>query len=226
MKLIRSLMGRRQFLIGATVASTSALVYKKLAGVVAPGFQTGVAMAAENTWSADLNQVSDKYKHLMSPLKIGNVVLKNRMLCPQSTPHFLQGPENFPSEIMRDYYVALAKNGAGIISVRIMSNRVRSELRGDSAHMIIYDLEDYGVQNYIEQMVEGIHIYGSKACAGIMAGMRRVPGGPGPGPAGAPGQEEGGRGDGGRGAPMQAPEQGGPRPVCQPRKCRRCLRVS
>ena len=82
MKLIRSLMGRRQFLIGAGVASTSALVYKKFAGVVAPGFQRGVAMAAESSGPADLSEVSDRYSHLMSPLKIGNVVLKNRILCP------------------------------------------------------------------------------------------------------------------------------------------------
>jgi 2,4-dienoyl-CoA reductase-like NADH-dependent reductase (Old Yellow Enzyme family)/thioredoxin reductase len=177
MKLIKSFMGRRQFLTAAGLGSASALAFGKLRGGAHPVLPPA-AIAADNAWPADLSVVSDRYQHLMSPLKIGNSVLKNRMLCPPSTPHFLQGPENFPSEIMRDFYVALAKNGAGIINIRIMSNRVRSELRGDSAHMVIYDLEDYGVQNYLEQMLEGIHIYGSKASAGIMAGMRR-PGMPG-----------------------------------------------
>jgi 2,4-dienoyl-CoA reductase-like NADH-dependent reductase (Old Yellow Enzyme family)/thioredoxin reductase len=120
-----------------------------------------------NLLNSAANGVSDRYSHIMSPLKIGNVVLKNRLYYPQSTPHFLQGPENFPSDEMRSYYINLAKNGAGIISVRIMQNRVRKDLKGDSAHMVIYDLEDYGVQNYFEQMVEGIHIYGSKACASL-----------------------------------------------------------
>ncbi|MDB9822908.1 FAD-dependent oxidoreductase [Deltaproteobacteria bacterium] len=177
MKLIRSLMGRRQFLIGATVASTSALVYKKLAGVVSSGFQPGVAMASDMPGTADIKGVSDRYSHILSPIKIGNVVLKNRFLHPQSIPHFLQGPENFPSDEMRTYYINLAKNGAAIISVRIMSNRVRKDLKGDSAHMVIYDIEDYGVQNYLEQLIEGIHIYGSKACAGVQVGMR-MPGAP------------------------------------------------
>jgi len=29
--------------------------------------------------------------------------------------------------------------------------------------MIIYDIEDTGVQNYLGQMIEGIHSYGAKA---------------------------------------------------------------
>jgi 2,4-dienoyl-CoA reductase-like NADH-dependent reductase (Old Yellow Enzyme family)/thioredoxin reductase len=171
MSLIKTLIGRRQFLAAAGMGSASALALGKLGGVVDPVFKTSAAMAAEKSGMIDLNTVSDKYKHLMSPLKIGNVVLKNRFMHPQSVPHFLQGPENFPSDEIRSYYINLAKNGAGIISVRVMGNRVRKDLKGDSAHMVIYDTEDYGVQNYLEQLVEGIHIYGSKACAGIMVGM-------------------------------------------------------
>jgi 2,4-dienoyl-CoA reductase-like NADH-dependent reductase (Old Yellow Enzyme family)/thioredoxin reductase len=93
------------------------------------------------------------------------------MIVSMSTPHFLQGPENFPSELMRDYYVNMARNGAALISLRIMQNRDRKTLTGDSAHMLIYDLQDFGVQNYFEQMIEGIHVYGSKASAGLDAGM-------------------------------------------------------
>jgi 2,4-dienoyl-CoA reductase-like NADH-dependent reductase (Old Yellow Enzyme family)/thioredoxin reductase len=171
MSLIKTLIGRRQFLAAAGMGSASALALGKLGGVVDPVFKTSAAMAAEKPGMIDLNTVSDKYKHLMSPLKIGNVVVKNRFMHPQSIPHFLQGPENFPSDEMRSYYINLAKNGAAIISVRIMGNRVRKDLKGDSAHMVIYDTDDYGVQNYLEQLVEGIHIYGSKACAGIMVGM-------------------------------------------------------
>jgi 2,4-dienoyl-CoA reductase-like NADH-dependent reductase (Old Yellow Enzyme family)/thioredoxin reductase len=171
MSLIKSLMGRRQFLAAAGMGSASALALGKLGGAIDPVFQTHAAIAAERAGAVDLNAVSYRYSHILSPLKIGNVVLKNRFMHPQSIPHFLQGPENFPSDEMRSYYINLAKNGAGIISVRIMSNRVRKDLKGDSAHMVIYDIEDYGVQNYLEQLVEGIHIYGSKACAGIQVGM-------------------------------------------------------
>jgi NADPH-dependent 2,4-dienoyl-CoA reductase/sulfur reductase-like enzyme len=173
MNTIKSLLGRRQFLIAAGVTSTSALASKKLSGVIDPFFQTNAAMASERS-GAVMNEVSDRYSHIMSPLKIGNVVLKNRLLCPPSTPYFLQGPENFPSEELRSFYINLAKNGAGMISVRILQSQgSRKDQKGMGAHMLSYDLEDAGVQNYLDQMIEGIHIHGSKACTGISAGMGR-----------------------------------------------------
>ena len=42
MSFVKSLMGRRQFLVAAGVTSTAALAYKKLAGVVDPVFQPRV----------------------------------------------------------------------------------------------------------------------------------------------------------------------------------------
>ena len=98
MNLIKSLMGRRQFLIAAGVTSTSALALNKLAGVVDPVFQTGVAMASERTGDCRCEgNISNRYSHLLSPLKIGNVVLKNRMMATRALPSHLQGPETFPS---------------------------------------------------------------------------------------------------------------------------------
>jgi hypothetical protein len=43
MGLIKSPMGRRQFLVAAGVPSTVALAGKKLANVTDPAFQTGIA---------------------------------------------------------------------------------------------------------------------------------------------------------------------------------------
>jgi 2,4-dienoyl-CoA reductase-like NADH-dependent reductase (Old Yellow Enzyme family)/thioredoxin reductase len=171
MSLMKSLMGRRQFLAAAGVGSASALALGKLGGVVDPVLQTREAMAAEKTGLIDLNTVSDKYKHILSPIKIGNVVLKNRFFLPQSIPHFLQGPEEYPSDELRAYYINMARNGAGLISVRVMGKRgARKDQHGDSAHMIMWDTDDPGVQNYLEQLIEGIHVYGSKACAALQVG--------------------------------------------------------
>lgn len=47
MSLIKSLMGRRQFLIAAGVTSALPLAYKRLAGVLDPAFETGAAMAGD-----------------------------------------------------------------------------------------------------------------------------------------------------------------------------------
>jgi 2,4-dienoyl-CoA reductase-like NADH-dependent reductase (Old Yellow Enzyme family)/thioredoxin reductase len=194
MKLIQKLIERRQFLAAAGVASTSALAYKGLAGGMNPASQTGNAMAAEKSGAAMKKGPyldSNKYRHLLSPLKIGNLVLKNRIYSTNAVPHYIQGPENFPAETSRFYAANLAKNGAAIVTCRIIQNRVRKDLRGDSAHMLIYDLDDYGVQNYLDQLVEGIHCYGAKASVPIRVasssggGMPGMPGGAPPG--GAPG---------------------------------------
>lgn len=190
MSLIKSFLGRRQFLVAAGAASVSALAFKRLAGIIDPDFQTRVATASEKSGTALIKGANHRYSHLLSPLKLGNVVLKNRMLYTISTPHFLQGPENFPSDVNRAYYANVAK-GAAIVDVRIIQNRVRKDLGGDSAHMLIYDLEDYGVQNYLDQMVEGIHCYGSLASVSIRvsAGGPSMPmAAPGEG---APGAERG-----------------------------------
>ena len=42
--------------------------------------------------------MSRKYKHIMSPLKVGTVILKSRLLSANALPHFLQGPELYPSD--------------------------------------------------------------------------------------------------------------------------------
>ncbi len=52
MNLFKSLMGRRQFMIAAGVASASALALKKAGRLADPVFKTGVAGAAENSASA------------------------------------------------------------------------------------------------------------------------------------------------------------------------------
>jgi hypothetical protein len=97
MKLIRSFLGRRQFLIAAGMASTSALAYKKVAKVIGPVFKTSTAMASERSGTAGVKAGSNRYKHLLSPIKIGNVVLKNRMFHTYgSPPPFYAGAGDFP----------------------------------------------------------------------------------------------------------------------------------
>jgi NADPH-dependent 2,4-dienoyl-CoA reductase/sulfur reductase-like enzyme len=168
MNLIEKLMGRRQFLIAAGVTSTAALAYGKLAGVVDPVFQGGVASAAEKTGPAGMKAGSGKYSHVLSPLKIRNKVLKNRMLIARGIPHYIQGPETYPIEELRAYYSRLAQNGA-IVNVNINrggGRQQRIEAIGDMSHGSSWDTEDPAVWNYIDQIIEGIHIQGSLA-AGV-----------------------------------------------------------
>ncbi len=165
-------MGRRQFLIGAAATSALGLVSRKVANAIAPGaagISAGTANAAENPVPADTKGIfSDKYSHLLSPLKIGNVVLKNRMMHTRSLPHFLQGPETFPNEQVISHYASVAGNGAAIVTVKgckALSNR--KELSGDTAHMTMWDIEDPSVQNYFSQLADAIHFYNAKASVGL-----------------------------------------------------------
>jgi len=169
MNLIQKFMGRRQFLVAAGVTSTSALAYKKLAGIIDQDFQTAAAVASERPGNAAVKRnFSNRYSHLLSPLKIGNVILKNRMMHTRSLPHFLQGPETFPSEQVISHYASVARNGAAIVTVKgCKALNDRKKLQGDMAHMTMWDIEDPSVQNYYAQLADAIHFYDSKASVGI-----------------------------------------------------------
>jgi 2,4-dienoyl-CoA reductase-like NADH-dependent reductase (Old Yellow Enzyme family)/thioredoxin reductase len=171
MKKLGSLMGRRQFLVAAGATSALGLGYSKLSGVLGTNRSQETAMASETTADAQSKAVAGvAYSHLLSPLKIGNVILKNRMMHTRSLPHFLQGPESFPSEQVISHYATVAKTAA-IVTCRAprIPPRVRADLgtRGDICHMAIWDIQDPSVQNYFSQLVDAIHFYGAKASIGI-----------------------------------------------------------
>ena len=42
--------------------------------------------------------MSYRYDALLSPIRIGDAVIKNRTMYPNASPHFLQGPETYPAD--------------------------------------------------------------------------------------------------------------------------------
>jgi 2,4-dienoyl-CoA reductase-like NADH-dependent reductase (Old Yellow Enzyme family)/thioredoxin reductase len=171
MKSIRSSIGRRQFLVAAGLTSAVGLGHKKLEALLGPGIKSEKAMASEKKRSAvNSGDAGSPYPHLLSPLKIGNVVLKNRMMHTRSLPHFLQGPELFPSEQVISHYAGVAKTAA-VVTCKAprIPHRVRENMgtRGDICHMTIWDVLDPSVQNYFSQLADAIHFYGAKASIGI-----------------------------------------------------------
>jgi 2,4-dienoyl-CoA reductase-like NADH-dependent reductase (Old Yellow Enzyme family)/thioredoxin reductase len=165
MSVIKSLMGRQQFIFAAGMGS--ALALGKLGRGVDPIFQTSTARASEKAGNKPMAGIN-KYAHLLSPIKIGNVILKNRMMMTRGLPHFLQGPETFPAESVISHYGGVARNGAAYVTVKGHEGMCdRKALFGDHAHMVMWDAEDQGVQNYLAQVAEAIHFYDSKASVGI-----------------------------------------------------------
>ena len=66
--------------------------------------------------------MSYRYDALLSPIKIGDAVIKNRTMYPNASPHFLQGPETYPADSFMTFMGGLARNGAAIITLAEWSN--------------------------------------------------------------------------------------------------------
>jgi len=113
--------------------------------------------------------MKNKYQHILSPVKLGSMVLKNRMMATQGILHFLQGPEDFPSDAVINYYAMLARNGAGVVLCRTMHNMVPrlSKRNRDGQRGYMWDNSNPAVENYMSQIADVIHFYGSKACINI-----------------------------------------------------------
>ena len=106
--------------------------------------------------------MSKEYKHILSPLRIGNTVLKSRFLSANALPHFLQGPELYPSDAVVDYLVSIARNGAAIITIGDWTNLNQRQGFGDGCHFPMWDTRDPALENALTLMVDQLHFYGSK----------------------------------------------------------------
>lgn len=132
-----------------------------------------------------------KYKALLSPIKIGDMVLKNRMLSSASTPHFLQGTEKNPTEKVISHFAGRAKNGASLVTINHLYEKSMPGMGGrvlenTPAHFNLFDLNDANAQDYMCKMLDAIHFYGAKASGYIMS-PANMQGGMGM-PSGAPGE--------------------------------------
>lgn len=126
--------------------------------------------------------MSNKYQHLLSPIKVGNHIFKNRMIATVSCPHFLQGPEPYPNDAIITHYINKARSGAALVAVSDVKSfsarppddvlKNRSEHPNDfnpdhawyagSGRPYEFDIINGGCQNYLSHLVESIHFYDSK----------------------------------------------------------------
>jgi 2,4-dienoyl-CoA reductase-like NADH-dependent reductase (Old Yellow Enzyme family)/thioredoxin reductase len=199
MSLSKSLIERRRLLLAAA-GSTCALTCKKLAafateaGASASGI-SGQAAVGSPKASSTAGAYSDRYSHLLAPLRIGNVVLKNRMTQSDSFPRYLAGLETYPPETVINHYASVAKHGSAIVMVfgvtapsaqaggarphppnegQAAAKEVPEWLKGlhtgEMPHTAQWDRDSITTQHYLCQMVDQIHYYGSKAAVGVHGG--------------------------------------------------------
>lgn len=107
------------------------------------------------------------YPTLFSPYQLPNgVVLKNRMICPPNAPSTIQGAENFPTQNTIRQYAMRARNGAAIVTTS--GGYLQSS--DPKEHSWGWNVEDGSAQNYMSEMAEAIHAYGS-LCNGFLIGF-------------------------------------------------------
>ena len=106
-----------------------------------------------------------KYSHILSPLRINNVVLKSRLMTTKCVSKELQGPEGFPAEASIRFVENCAKNGAAIVTCSTGGYPDKNGSYGmNNIHM-----DSRLVKNYYNRMIDRIHAHGSLASAGIQA---------------------------------------------------------
>jgi 2,4-dienoyl-CoA reductase-like NADH-dependent reductase (Old Yellow Enzyme family)/thioredoxin reductase len=111
--------------------------------------------------------MSRKYQNLLSPIQIGNIVFKNRLIASPSAPLFAQGSENYPTEATITHYANKAKNGVALVVLSHVGTPVvaRGEDEEDASSGGVisgFDVESDNGQNYLSHLTEAVHFYGAK----------------------------------------------------------------
>ena len=112
--------------------------------------------------------MKQQFPHLMSPIKVRNLVIRDRMMSTTSIPHFIQGPEKHPNDHMILHLAKRAAGGAGVVTISHTYDSVGPfefpDVGGDPPHFPEYDIWDPKCQNYITMFNDAVHYYGSRTC--------------------------------------------------------------
>ncbi len=112
-----------------------------------------------------------EYVHALSPIKINNVVLRNRFIATPSNPHFVQATEKWPTEALITHYGNKAKAGAAVVTCK-GNNPVKTT----DVHSQSLDITNGAHQHMFAQVAEAVHYYGAKASYLVLPNMNIVAG--------------------------------------------------
>lgn len=112
-----------------------------------------------------------KYNKLLEPVKINNVVLRNRLICTASNPHFIQATEKWPTEALISHYANKAKAGAAVVTCK-GNNPVKTK----DPHSLTLDIHTGQHQHMFAQVADMVHYYGAKASYLVLPDMNIVEG--------------------------------------------------
>ncbi len=134
--------------------------------------------------------MSKRYERLLSPLQVGNVLLKNRMVSTAGIPHMLQGTEDYPTDRLISHLSNRAKNGAAAVYLNFAMRTDEGPggppvKPGEIAmsfppHDTAVNIAKTSAHNYLCQTIDAIRYYESIAITQPMGSFTRtdMPGGP------------------------------------------------
>lgn len=103
------------------------------------------------------------YEHLFRPLKVGDIYLKNRLIASPYNTHFIQGPEDYPTQALINHFAFKAKAGAALVTCKGKASSPPNMPEDAKAHILTLDYTKGPSMHYFSQMSEAIHFYGAKA---------------------------------------------------------------
>ncbi len=101
----------------------------------------------------------NRFPNTLSPIRIGNVVLKNKIVSAPSTMHSMSNGELYPTEDAISFFEERAKAGVGMVTVAGL--KVGKDVRDDGA-MTAWDVNAPNHRNKLMELVERVHFYGAK----------------------------------------------------------------
>lgn len=112
-----------------------------------------------------------RYENLLSPIRIRDFVLKNRMINSKSISQELQGPQIYPDEPYQRYTTDYAKNGAALVALTVGS---WPNEKGGHGPMDQFYMEDRKVLNAYAKQIDRVHAFGSLSCGNVMLNFGRT----------------------------------------------------
>ena len=95
----------------------------------------------------------------MTPIRIGNLMLKNRIISAPSTMHSMSDGQLYPTENAMAFFEERARAGVGMVTVAGL--KVGKDVQDDGA-MTAWDVNAPNHRNKLMELVERVHYYNAK----------------------------------------------------------------
>lgn len=96
---------------------------------------------------------------VLNPIRIGNVLLKNRIVSAPTTMHSLSNGELYPTEDAISFFESRARAGVGMVTVAGL--KVGKDVADDGQNTA-WDVNQPNHRNKLMELVERVHFYGAK----------------------------------------------------------------